>query len=418
MGVVRHIYNAVFQPEKKLIFPPKRNTAAVALLLLGPSALLPFWLLPWPLALALAVVLCFASLVLLILFVELWFRLAHKKVYGFKYKYVVPEQPDNESFAYESHPFISYVRKPGFSREGLKEESNRFRATFARGGAREVETPKPEGVYRVICLGASETAFYEPGPEGQVSYPALLENKLRERFPQRRIEVYNFATAGFTSVEILIEFMLNSIEAQPDMVIIYQGYNEVRAFLTPGFTHDYSHFRRNFAQEYERMRISGLLPLIPLHFYNFLLWQSVCVPPPSRVVGEDVHYAVTRGKMDIEAEPRGLGIYRRNLEHIINICKANGIDVVLSTFCHFFDDDSRADAERLKWENKVREVVLLENQVVSELATKHGLPMVDNFNLIPQDKKYFRDKIHFTVEGMHQMAANLADAVLLHISHN
>ena len=409
MLFLKKIHQVIFQPEKKLIFPPKRNILALGFVLVALSLTLPFVWLPFVTALLAAALCLQASLLLLILFVEIWFRLAYRKVYGLRYQ-LVPDL-DRESFIYEPHPFISYVRKPDFKDKDL-EDSNNLRATFAPGQSRYIEIPKPEGVFRVSCLGASETAFYEQNGAEKVSYPSILEKILQDKFPGQRVEVNNFSTPGHTTAEILSEFLLNSFDSQPDVVVFYHGYNDIRAFLTPGFKNDYSHFRRNFAAEYEKLRIVNLLPFVPLAFYNFLLWNHM----PKRIVGRDVHYAVTRGKMDIDAEPQGINIFRRNLEHIINVCRANGMQMVLSTFCHFFDDESRADAERLKWENKVREVVLLENRVVSDLAREHGLPLVDNLNLIPQDHRHFNDKIHFTLDGMKLLAENLSVPIAEHLA--
>lgn len=408
MLFLRKIVATLFMPELQLIFPPKRTILLFALILSTASVIVPFFFFPAFTALLLAVVLILFSSLMLVLLVEVWFRLAHKKVYGFKYKFVA-NYPDRDNFFYEPHPFISYVRRRNFRHKDAPEHSNNFRASFPPGQARNLAIPKPPGQVRINCLGASETAFFDHnGQREALSYPLALEGVLKEKFPKLNLEVNNLSTAGYTSVEILVEFLLNSFDSQPDIVIIYHGYNDIRAFLTPGFSPDYSHFRRNFAAEYERMRIVNRIPFIPLNFYNFLLWDLI----PNRLMGTDVHYAVTKGKMDIDAKLVGLNTYQRNIEHIINICKANGIQVILSTFCHFFDENSRADPERLKWERKVREVVTRENEVMRNLARTHGLPLVDNFNLIPQDKKFFRDKIHFTLEGMQQMAINLAEPII------
>ena len=411
MFFLRKIISALAMPEQQLIFPPKRTLGLLALVLFAASVAIPFSFFPVFTAVLLSVLLLLFSLILLVLMVEVWFRLAHKKVYGFKYKFVA-NYPNRDDFFYEPHPFISYVRKRNFCHKDAPEHSNNFRASFPPGKTRDLAVPKPSGLTRISCLGASETAFLDDDLQGgDISYPLALEELLKKDLHGHDVEVNNFSTAGYTSAEILVEFLLNSFDSRPDIVIIYHGYNDIRAFLTPGFNPDYSHFRRNFAAEYERMRLVNRLPFIPLHFYNFLLWDLI----PNRLMGTDVHYAVTRGKMDINAELAGLETYKRNIEHIINICLANGIHVILSTFCHFIDEDSKADPERLKWERKVREAVTLENQIMRDLARAHGQPLVDNFKLIPQNKKYFRDKIHFTVEGMLQMAGNLAEPIMEYI---
>src|SRR5436309_7841910 len=57
----------------------------------------------------------------------------------------------------------------------------------------EIELPKPAGTLRIVTLGGSTTlGVTNPYEE---SYPFLLQRRLRERFPGRRIEVQNAAAA-------------------------------------------------------------------------------------------------------------------------------------------------------------------------------------------------------------------------------
>jgi lysophospholipase L1-like esterase len=404
MLFLKKIYSAILHSDEQLIFPGKRTILAVGALLGALAIIIPFAMLPWLLALGVALVFGLAALVLLVLFIEVWFRLAHKRVYGVPYQFI-PNYLDQASFIYEAHPFISYVRRRDFGAAGPPEDSNNFRATFPHGASRDIVTPKPQGLVRISCLGASESAFYEENNGRYESYPTLLENLLQEHYPHIPVEVNNFSTPGHTSAEILVEFLLNSIDTQPDVVVIYHGHNDMRAFLTPGFQADYSHFRRNFSEEYERMRLANLLPFLPLHFYNFLLWQKM---PITRNVGDDVHYAVTKGQMNIDAELAGLATFRRNLENIILVCRGRDIQVILSTFCHYFDFANCSDHEKVKWERKVRETILEINGVIRDLAREYDLPLVDNYDLIPQEDRFFKDKIHLSLEGMRLMAQNLA----------
>ena len=99
----------------------------------------------------------------------------------------------------------------------------------------------------------------------------------------------------------------------------------------------------------------------------------------------------------------GLSTYRRNIEHILHIC-----DVVLSTYCHFLYPEIADDREHQKYEAGVRE----ENAAMRELANRFGCVLVDAHALMPRDEKYFVDSVHFTPDGMQQLASLIADPIL------
>ena len=49
---------------------------------------------------------------------------------------------------------------------------------------------------------------------------------------------------------------------------------------------------------------------------------------------------------------------------------------------------------------------------MAELARRYGIPLVDNYSLIPPDPVYFVDSIHFSPEGMRRLAANFSDLLI------
>ena len=87
-------------------------------------------------------------------------------------------------------------------------------------GFREVdfETPKPAGTCRILVLGDSLT--WGAGLAVSERYSNLLQDRLRDRFPERSIEVLNFAVPfGPTSLErdVLRD---NKDIANPDQVVV------------------------------------------------------------------------------------------------------------------------------------------------------------------------------------------------------
>lgn len=84
---------------------------------------------------------------------------------------------------------------------------------------------KPDGVLRVLTLGASSTfGFYSRDEE---TYPYLLEQRLNARcHGSKRYEVINFAIPHARSDAIRAMFTTEGIALNPDIITFYEGRND------------------------------------------------------------------------------------------------------------------------------------------------------------------------------------------------
>jgi lysophospholipase L1-like esterase len=232
------------------------------------------------------------------------------------------------------------------------------------------------------------------------TYPLHLERIMSERFPGQTIEVVNGGAGGRTSAEILVDFALNLIEMQPDVVVLYHAYNDLGPSLTPGFAPDYSHARKSLGETYHLLRWAAKFPNLPLALYTHLV---------EGVFAGNVRYglisAISRAEPDLNLPFQGTATYRRNIEHLLDLCQARGIRVVLSSFCHFF----YPGIEDSFVHRKYAEGVALENSVTLDLATRRGLPYADAAALIPLELENYVDFVHFTPAGMRRLAEVVAD---------
>ena len=87
----------------------------------------------------------------------------------------------------------------------------------------EFRDKKPQGLYRIICVGGSTTVI---GRTNEETYPALLEKKFKERFPGRDMEVLNFGVSKYGTSEI-INLCYDSMKYQPDLFLKYNGMNDL-----------------------------------------------------------------------------------------------------------------------------------------------------------------------------------------------
>ena len=120
-------------------------------------------------------------------------------------------------------PFVKYKANLRGARSGMgvTMDTNNF-------GFRDddVVVPKPEGVFRIICVGGSTT---EEGATNGATYPNLVENRLREAFPDRAIEVVNCGTSGPPSWGHLAR-LGEYLELEPDLIVLYIGVNDIRTY--------------------------------------------------------------------------------------------------------------------------------------------------------------------------------------------
>lgn len=90
---------------------------------------------------------------------------------------------------------------------------------------------KVPGTYRVFVQGGSSAAGYPYYYGGSPS--RMLQQRLQQTFPGRRIEVINTAMAAVNSYTLL-DFAPEIIEQEPDAVLIYAGHNEFYGALGVG----------------------------------------------------------------------------------------------------------------------------------------------------------------------------------------
>ena len=90
---------------------------------------------------------------------------------------------------------------------------------------------KTSNTFRIAVQGASTVVgfpFYHSG-----AFPAMLEQRLAQTFPEKNIEVINTAMTAVNSYTLL-DFADEIIAQQPDVVIIYAGHNEYYGALGAG----------------------------------------------------------------------------------------------------------------------------------------------------------------------------------------
>jgi lysophospholipase L1-like esterase len=89
-----------------------------------------------------------------------------------------------------------------------------------------VRTPKPSGTFRIILLGESTTHGW--GVKDDETIDTYLRSLLRERHPDRSVDVINLAFDGYDSLQLLERLRSDGMRLEPDLIIVNSGINDVR----------------------------------------------------------------------------------------------------------------------------------------------------------------------------------------------
>ncbi|MFG0318869.1 MAG: SGNH/GDSL hydrolase family protein [Planctomycetota bacterium JB042] len=238
-----------------------------------------------------------------------------------------PMLTDESKLRNRPHPYLAYSLTPGY--RSFKKA--RSQASHNSLGFRGPETTwwKPEGVYRIACLGGSSTYGHTPSSDA-TTWPARLEHHLEEAYPDRRIEVVNAGTSGYSTFESIANLAFRVVEFQPDLVIVYHSINDMRCLLYPDPRPDNTHWRavwsRTRESPIERWLAHSMTYLIARkHLTDYL--------ERSRELGGVVivDYEEKVDKYARSLEGVDFSVFERNLRTLAAIARGHGAEILFST---------------------------------------------------------------------------------------
>lgn len=361
----------------------------------------------------------FFILLAIILITDFIFLFLYRLFTGYHYKFL--KKINFNTIAYEPHPYLPFIYKKKFKRiHGLGDISyplnkevkfpelstNNMCHYNGDNGDRDVKIPKPNNLIRINCIGGSTTNNYLKGEDKNYSFPLELERMLKKKFFNKKIEVNNCGQGGNNSADLFVRFALQGIDTKPDYLVIYHAYNDIRSYLTPNFSSDYFHSRKNLGEVYWKYYVGSKIPNFRINFINYCI-NKYLFPLDERSTILEI---VSKNKIDINQDyTPGLQTYERNIQHIINLCLKNKIKVILSTFCVYLYPEIKKNPLHQLYQK----IVCEENEIMKKLAKKNNLILVDCDSLIQKNSINFLDSVHFSIEGMKKLANCFVDKIEL-----
>ena len=286
-------------------------------------------------------------------------------------------------------------------------------AVINRRGYRSPERglDKPPGVVRILAAGGS-TTFDISAADDATAWPNRLEETLRAS--GSNAEVWNAGFPGWTSQENLISLAIRDLDLAPDLVILYQGINDLQPASHVPFDPTYEHGHAELAH-----RALGLELQPPSWPARSLLLERL---------GDATHgpsdpwnalaAASSSGPRREEIGPAGLATFERNLRSIVALARSRGARVLLVT------QPIRIRAARRKADlryladwypelepNAAPAQLERLNDVTRKLAAEGLATLADAAREVPWEDQDFSDPLHTGDSGRRRLVDFLAPRV-------
>ncbi len=337
----------------------------------------------------------------------------------------------NEETSHRSwspHYFLGFYPTPNHRVGANTHNSIGFRG-------REFALSKPDNTYRIVALGGSTT--YSSGVDDyEKSYPSLLEAYLRESGFDA-VEVINAGASGYTSHQNLINLQFRVLPLEPDLIIVYQGFNDIQArFVYPSsqYLGDRSGSIRPFVSgivmpdvtEYSTaLRILGIR-LGATASHSALDWHLS--RRPNSYVGDMYIQQIQIGTYpsgifkEISAaeilENNPPAHFERNTAHMLALAEHSNVNSLLVTMA--FDDDfhetSGVSTRRFSTTDDFVFALTQHNELTRRIGAQFNTPVFDLAGVFPDDHTLFTDGLHMTKSGNRVRARLIGDFVIRQFS--
>ena len=324
----------------------------------------------------------------------------------------------------EPHPYLGYVPKPGFrSLPGDAQQCSHNSLGF-RG--KETSWEKPPGVFRIVTNGGS-SVYGQSESNDDAVWSARLEGYLNEKQPSKHVEVINAGCSGWTSFEMMINLELRVMDLHPDVVLIYETVNDMRAALytagNPVPLRDNTHWRCVW-QDVRPSPFERFLSLSRTYMFIQRYWTGEAdrradlftyAMTNYRANRNDLYCGGANGYPGGKVPEQGFTNYRRNLENMISVAERGGAKVLITT------------QALMMWDMPQRECA--ETQIASfrriqeiqrEVARERGVALSETGAAIEAEearhfaetgKHLFKNDVHPFDDGSVLIARTIADAI-------
>lgn len=324
-----------------------------------------------------------------------------------------PEKLENTRYNY--CPYLPYVATPYYQNEkkNIYHNSRGFRNAY------EFEIPKPDDVYRIVCLGGSTTYSDNDNAQNEQIWTGRLEYYLNKNSSKgMRYEVINASGHNYTAYMNLIDYLTRVRDLLVDMIIIYEGINEIyfNGYDDSSFAH-YDVFKQTpfdaFNKKIDYYNRSYLLKKSEFLRRLYIRWHF----KSQSLNSMSTKYPHYNSAKNIENMKKGsLLTFRKALDGFIAVSRVDDARLIfLSQAYHYkklekslYSFNKEFDENNIKdYINETKRVA----KVMKAIAIKNDIPFLDMNLILEQQEKYFQknplDAVHFSIHGEDYFASKV-----------
>ena len=287
----------------------------------------------------------------------------------------------------------------------------------------EVAVQKAAGVARIMAVGSS-TTFDPSVSSDQAAWPSRLQFWLHQLAPGHSVEVINAGVPGYHVIEDLIRLETDLYRYQPDVIVFYEGHNDLFGAL-----------RRGIEQSGPVTNTPGEVPVVTpwghwLGRHSLLYGKLVARLKAAGFIASGRSAlaragAASAGPASEEILELGAEEFGRNVTSFLAVARSLGIRVVIPELVHVSGVGmiNEPDSTLLHvWSYTVPfarpEAVLRGyvryNAVLTAVAHRLAVTWLPtaSFGLTGPAWYEAGDPIHFNDRGADRMAQRLAEALL------
>jgi len=307
---------------------------------------------------------------------------------------------------FEIHPYLGARLK-----KSIAIEKNEIKITSTSFHTRWTGAPKnTDSLVRIAIFGGSTT--FGTGVTDKDTWPALLQEKLG-----RKYAVMNYGIPGYSTAENIIQMSLVAPEKKPDIVIFYEGWNDIRNYHDKDLGSDYySHGM----QQYTNLGIT--IQHTRFDFFN----NTFATFHLAVLIGRKVFKKITP-KKDVSftyADAFVDSIYKRNLETLKLLAKPNSYSIFIPQILNY-ESFLKNGESSFPWSKSIKNKSLPKlmgnfNNIMEGLCNvkdKKDCIVLNEVLELEWSDEDFVDNGHFSRKGGMKMA-ELTESNIIVISKN
>jgi len=297
-----------------------------------------------------------------------------------------PQDPD----FYNSENFVRFDPVPG-ELQNIPNSAGHYTGVPVRINSiglrdREVDVPKPSGVFRVLAIGDSVTFGF--GVHVEDSYPKRLEALLNasRNNGANRVEVLNAAVPGTALVSYLKTLRAEGSILQPDLILVGIVLNDIMdydAVFAPS-----APARRSMVGTRLRELNRALLLHSHLYLLSYISLKSFLIQIGAFDINSAYDFDFLAVRPPTERQARAWASSLKIISQMVNAARDLGVPIVLVVFPLAVQIDKQTlDLFRRSLNLTLDDSALdgIPQQRLGEFARAHKVPLID---LLPSFRKF------------------------------